>query len=254
MGQRVIVVGGGIIGAAFAYHLAKAGLVVTLLDANKAAGGVATPKSWAWISASWGNSEPYFRLRHHSMGLWKDLDKVVPGLNLRWCGGLLWDLEEEALRAFVKQQSGWGYGARLVDSAEAQRLEPALTRPPGLAVHVAEEGVVEPVHAVGKLLLAASGLGADVLQGVRVKRLVEDGGRIIGVMTDDGVLEADHVVLAAGASTNDLLSPLGQTLAMDTPPGLLVHSEPVGEMLNGLVMSPASACTANRRRPVGGRN
>jgi glycine/D-amino acid oxidase-like deaminating enzyme len=238
MGKQVIVVGGGLVGAAFAYHLARAGASVRLMDQQRHVGGVATPLSWAWINASWGNPEHYFLLRHHSMQLWRQLDKDIAGLSLRWCGGLLWDLADKDLLAFVEQQSAWGYGVRLVGARDCERLEPAVAAPPAQAAHVAEEGVVEPVHAVDMVLRAAQSLGADVLQGVRVKRLVDHGGRVTGVMTDDGVLEADEVVLAAGAATNDLLSPLGHRLQIDTPAGLLVHTEPVGELLNGLVMAP----------------
>ena len=88
---------------------------------------------------------------------------------------------------------------------------------------------------------------------VRAKRLAEDDGRVIGVMTEDGVLEADEVVLAAGVAVNDLLAPFGQRLALDAPAGLLVHTEPVGEMLNGLVMGAAPACAADRRGAACGR-
>ena len=57
MPKRVIVVGSGIIGASVAYHLAKAGAKVTVLEAGEP-GGLATRNSWAWINASWGNPEP----------------------------------------------------------------------------------------------------------------------------------------------------------------------------------------------------
>lgn len=238
MGKQVVVVGGGIIGASYAYHLALGGADVKLLDAMHNVGGVATPNSWAWINASWGNPEPYFKLRHHSMLLWRHLDKNIAGLDVDWCGGLLWDLPEQELRAFVKQQSAWGYGVKLVDGTAARLIEPQLSETPLLAAHVGEEGAVEPVHAVEKLMQAAQALGADVLKGVRAKRLVEDGGRMVGVMTDDGVLEADEVVLAAGVGCNDLLSPHGLVLDIEAPAGLLVHSEPAGEILNGLVMAP----------------
>ncbi len=238
MAHRIIIVGGGIIGATFAYRLALSGADVTLLDAERKVGGVATPNSWGWINASWGNAENYFRLRLHSMGLWRKLDKDIPGLAVQWTGGLLWDLPEADLRAYVQQQSGWGYDVRLVDSIEISKLEPNIGVVPQIAALAVCEGSVEPTHAVEKILQAAQLLGADILQGVRVKRLVEGDGRIIGVMTDDGILEADDVVLCAGVATTELLQPLGLKIAIDTPPGLLVHSEPVGETLNGLVMAP----------------
>jgi glycine/D-amino acid oxidase-like deaminating enzyme len=236
--KHVIVVGGGIIGASFAYHLATAGARVTLLDETREAGGVATSKSWAWINASWGNAEPYFRLRHHSMALWRKLDKAVPGLQVNWCGGLLWDLPEKDLRAYAKQQAGWGYDIRLVNRRKIEDLEPQLLEPPALAAHAPGEGAVEPVHAVESLLAAARGQGAQVLRGVRAIRAVEKGDVTTGVMTVDGVLDCDELVLAAGAATPQLLRGMGVELRLDTPPGLLVSSEPAPELLRGLVMAP----------------
>lgn len=246
--KHIIIVGGGIIGASFVYHLAVAGARVTLLDESSERGGVATPKSWAWINASWGNPEAYFKLRQRSMALWRGLDKAVAGLQPNWCGGLLWDLPEAELRDYVKQQSAWGYAIRLVDGAEAMRIEPNLAAAPALAAHAAEEGVVEPVHAVTSLLAAAERAGADILQGARAVRLVESGDGISGVMTEDGVLEADEVVLAAGAATPQILGNIGITLKLDTPPGLLVFSEPAPELLRGLVMAPELHV---RQRPDG---
>jgi glycine/D-amino acid oxidase-like deaminating enzyme len=238
LARRVIIIGGGIIGAAFAHRLQVSGADVTLLDAEQKSGGVATPNSWAWINASWGNAENYFRLRHHAMALWQKLDKEVPGLVLQWTGGLLWDLPETELRAFVSQQSAWGYEVSKVEGDEISKIEPNVKAPPPVAAYAKGEGAVEPNHAVEKLLDAAKRAGADVLQGVRATRLIEDDGRIIGVMTDDGILKADDVVLCGGVATAELLKPLGVDLAIDAPPGLLVHTEPAGEMLNGLIMAP----------------
>jgi glycine/D-amino acid oxidase-like deaminating enzyme len=246
--KHVIVVGGGIIGASFAYHLAKAGARVTLLDEAKERGGEATPKSWAWINASWGNPKNYFRLRTHSMKLWRGLDKAVPGLQVNWCGGLLWDLPEDELKAYVKQHASWGYDIKLVDRQKARKIEPNLTEPPEIAAHAPEEGVVEPEHAVTCLLAAAEQQGAQVLSGVRAIRLAEDGEGIKGVMTDDGVLEADDIVVAAGAASPQILKTVGIALPLDTPPGLLVTSEPAPELLNGLVMAPELHV---RQRPDG---
>ena len=63
---HVLIVGAGIIGASIAWHLVRAGARVTVIDARET-GGIATRNSWAWINASWGNPEPYFRLRVRAM-------------------------------------------------------------------------------------------------------------------------------------------------------------------------------------------
>ena len=238
MSKRVLVVGAGIIGASFAYHLAKGGADVRVVDAGSGVGGVATPNSWAWINASWGNPPDYFRLRFESMRMWHMLDKAIPGLNVNWCGGLLWDLAEKELLAFADERRAQGYGARIVDRAEASRLEPNLVSVPHLALHVAQESSVEPVHAVERLLAAAQALGADVLHGVGVRWLMAEAHRITGVMTNEGAVEADVVVLAAGVGCRGLLKDAGISLALDEPTGLLVHSKPAPELLNGLVMAP----------------
>ncbi len=178
MTQKILIVGGGIIGASFAWHLAEQGADVRLLDAETAPGGVATPNSWAWINASWGNPPDYVRLRQESIRQWRGIDRRVPGLTVNWCGGLLWDLPEAELLAYAKERNEQGTEVRVIDGAEALRIEPNLAAAPAVAVHVPGEGAVEPVHAVERLLLAAREKGAEVLHGTAVRWLIEKKGRI----------------------------------------------------------------------------
>jgi glycine/D-amino acid oxidase-like deaminating enzyme len=234
--QKIIVVGAGIIGASIAWHLARKGAFVTVIAAK--AGGEATPNSFAWINASWGNPEFYFHFRRRSMAEWSRLTADVPGLPLSWCGGLCWDLPEAKLEAYAAQQGGWGYGIRRVDRATSTALEPHLADPPVFALHVAEEGAVEPVAAANLLLEDAVRQGATLLHGREATRLLQENGKIIGVETTDGALPADHVVLAAGAGSAALAASVGIDVPIETPPGLIVHSRPGPRLLNGLVMAP----------------
>ncbi len=237
MAKRVIVVGAGIIGASIAWHLAKAGADVTVLEAADT-GGIATRNSWGWINASWGNPEHYFRLRQRSIREWRRLDREVPGLSVNWCGGLIWDLEPAALDAFAQEHASWGYGIRRVSRTEILRIEPNLKSVPGQAYHVAEEGAAEPVAAAKAMLADAETLGVDVISHMRVKWLVEETDRIGGVMTEEGPLHADEIVLAAGAGVAELLGSVGVMLKFTAPAGLLSHSKPAPELLRGLVMTP----------------
>ncbi len=234
--QKIIVIGAGIIGASIAWHLQRKGADVTVI-AEKI-GGVATPNSFAWINASWGNPEFYYRFRHRSMTEWSRLAKELPDLPLRWCGGLCWDLPEAELDAYAAQHYGWGYGLQPVNQAASAMIEPNLAEPPEYALHVAEEGAVEPVAAAEILLKDAGNRGARLLSGIEVGRLLTQDGRITGIETSEGALHADHVVLAAGAGTVALAASAGIDVPLETPPGLIVHSRPAPKLLNGLVMAP----------------
>jgi glycine/D-amino acid oxidase-like deaminating enzyme len=234
--KQVIVVGAGIIGASIAWHLTRAGARVTVI-ADSRAGGVATPNSFAWINASWGNAQPYFRLRIRSMAEWKRLAKDLPSIPLAWCGGLCWDLPAARLEAYAAEHSIWGYGIERVDRARAAHIEPNLTELPAFALHVAEEGVAEPVAATRVLLADAERLGARMLTGTAVIALVQSNGRVVGAETSGGRIAADEVVVAAGVGSPDIAATAGIKLSIETPPGLIVHSHPYERLLNGLVLA-----------------
>lgn len=237
MGKTVIIIGAGIIGSAIAWHMAKAGASVTVVDAQEP-GGIATGGSWAWINASWGTPAPYFRLRERSMLEWRQIDRDVPGLEVDWCGGLLWDLPRAELEAYAAEHEKWGYGIRRVNRAEIAALEPTLKTPPEFALHVAEEGKVEPLETAAALLAGAVGLGANVLPKSAVRWLVEKNNKVTGVALVDGVLHADEVIIAAGVGAAALTKTIGVKIDMTAPAGLLTYSKPLGEVLRGLILSP----------------
>ena len=135
------------------------------------------------------------------MAEWRRLAADLPELRATWNGGLCWDLPAAKLESYAREHGGWGYGIGLVDRQEAQRLEPNLTDPPETAVHVAEEGSVEPKAAALTLLAAAERLGARLIVGQAVRALTMRGESVIGVRTDAAEIRADETVLAAGAAS-----------------------------------------------------
>jgi glycine/D-amino acid oxidase-like deaminating enzyme len=238
MSKRINIIGAGIIGASLAYQLSKSGADVRVIDAQSTPRGIATPMSWGWVNASWGNAPEYFKLRHHSMKLWKQFDEEVPGLQVNWCGGLLWDLPRNELEAFAASRNGEGYNVEILNGAGVAACEPQLADPPEFAVHAKGEASVEGVDAVEKLIAAAKTYGAQIITNTTVLGFDIANGQVTGVMTEEGVLEADAIVLAAGVGSKNLLQLLDIELSLDDPPGLLLRTAPAPEMLNGLVMAP----------------
>jgi len=233
--KEIIVIGAGIIGASIAWHLAKAGVRVTVVS-ESGAGGVATPNSFAWINASWGNPETYFRLRIRAMAEWKRLANDLPGLPLAWCGGLCWDLPADKLEAYTAEHSSWGYGIERVRREQAVRIEPNLTELPELALYVAEEGVAEPGATTKALLADAERRDARIVTGI-VDRLALVNGKVTGVVCSGESIAADEVVIASGAGAPAIALTAGIKLPIETPPGLIVHSRPYKKLLNGVVLA-----------------
>lgn len=236
MAREVIVIGAGIVGASVAWHLTKAGARVTILDTAEP-GGVATPCSFGWINASFGNPEPYYRLRIRAMAEWKRLAAEVADLPVRWQGGLCWDRPRAELEVLGAEHLSWGYGVRELGRDEAARIEPNLAQPPDFALLVAEEGAAEPKASARLLVADAQKRGARLVAGAEVRALRMGGASHARVETNDEIFESDEIVLAAGAASAALAATAGIALPIKTPPGLLVHSRPHAPLLNGLVMA-----------------
>jgi glycine/D-amino acid oxidase-like deaminating enzyme len=169
-----------------------------------------------------------------SLALWRRLGETLPGLGLSWNGSLTYDLPEPKLRAYVEQHAGWGYPIRLVDGLEAARLEPALREPPALAAFAEAEGAAEPGLAVQMLLAAAAARPIPAT----VEAIAMKGGRCVGVRTAEETIEADLVVVAAGAGTPALLATAGAELRLETTPGLLLHTAPLPPVLQRIIVGP----------------
>ena len=233
MAKRVLVIGAGIIGASIAFHLAKAGALVTIIDAAEP-GGIATRASWAWINASWGNPEAYVRFRLRSMAEWRALAGEIPALGVRWCGSLTFDLPPAELAAYEAERQGWGHGLERISAAVIAKLEPNLRIIPESCLLAKAEGMIEPLAAAQAFLAAALSLGAALRAPVAAKELIRRNGCVTGVRSSAGIIEADDVVLAAGAASAVLLP----GLPVDAPAGLLVHSAPAPKLIERLILAP----------------
>ena len=224
-GRSVVVVGAGIVGGAIALELARRGAQVTVIDAG---GRRASENSFGWINATWLNRDDYFRLRHFSMGIWRELEGAVPGLAPSWVPSLLWDLEESALRNYVAGRGAMGYGLRLVERDEIARLEPGLADPPPFAALGTEEGYVEAGLAGEALRRAAETAGV---------RLVAEAAASVGPGTvqlrGGDLVTAEKVVVAAGLGTGPLTG-----LPVDEVPGLMVLTTPLRARLRHILAPP----------------
>ena len=235
---RVVVVGAGIVGATVAWHLARRGASVTVLDAGDL-GGTATAASWAWINACTADIADYARLRIEAMAEWRRLQYAMPQLQVQWSDGLVWDAPAAELEARAKRFESWGLPVRMVDSVTCRAIEPALLQAPEIALHLPGQGSVDAPQATIALLDAALACGARVMARTRVRAITTRDVRVTGVHTADGALAADVVVIAAGTGSPALLASLDIALPEARDDGSFIAvTEPIEPILEGLLVSP----------------
>ncbi len=180
MSRDLVVVGGGIVGASVAYHAARAGAGVTLVDAGRPGAGV-TADSFAWIGASGVRTGPAAWLRATATEEYRRLEAELPGLPVTWSGSLSWGAEDGAPEA--------GPGQEIVDAATVATLEPTLRQPPEWAVWAPADGAVDPVGVTERLVAGARAHGARVHPDTPVTAVRRDAaGRVVGVETAAGPL------------------------------------------------------------------
>lgn len=220
----VVVIGGGIVGASIAYHLSEHANVTIVA---KELGGVATPNSFAWVNAVSGDPQYYYDFRFRSLERWREITKEVPELAIRWAGTLDWSLDSEELDAYLEKYSGWGSDIVRVDNSTISGLEPRFEESdiPDWGAYVPSEGALEAHIAARQLIANAEKKGAKFLEE-EVTGFVKENGRISGVATSDGIIQASHVVVAAGLGSVDLLAAENVTLPLTGQAGLLVNSRP----------------------------
>ena len=211
--RDLVVVGAGIVGASVAYHAARAGAVVTLVDAGRPGAGV-TADSFAWIGASGVRTGPAAGLRVTATEEYRRLEAELPGLPVTWSGSLSWGAAGGAPEA--------GPGQEIVDAATVATLEPTLRQPPEWAVWAPGDGAVDPVGVTERLVAGARAHGARVHPDTPVTAVRRDAaGRVVGVETAAGPLSGATVVLAAGVATAALGAPLGIRVPVDPSPATL---------------------------------
>ncbi len=238
--NEVLVIGAGIVGVSIAYHLARAGTEVILVD-SQAPGDGATSASFAWINASEGNPKPYFDLRREGMAGWRRLQADMPDLRVDWNGTLFWEVPPDELRAFEAGHSSWGYAVELVDRHAISALTPDLAEPPALAAFCGDDGAVDPLEAIDEMLKRMVNMAPDRIDlnfGINANRVILEDGRCIGVETDEEPIEAGHVVIAAGSGSPALLKDTGVPLPMADSPGLIVRTKPVDIAISQVLWGP----------------
>lgn len=243
--DRIVVIGGGMVGAAICYRLARRGARVTLLEKSHPAAG-ATGSSFAWINANFTKQPRHYhalnRLGVHAFrGLHQELGAELP---VRWGGTLEWYANPERadeLRRMCRQQQEWGYPISFIDDARIGNLEPRLRAGKSLAATFSElEGSVDAAGATRLLLSRARSAGASIIYPCEVNGIEPDAAKSVILRTSRGEFECETVVIAAGVKTGSLASALGVTAPLVPAPGIVVRTVPQPQSIRRVLVTEDS--------------
>lgn len=200
--SEIVIIGGGVIGASIAYHLAQRGRTdVTLLERKNLTNG----STWhaAGLVGQLRSSSNLTQLMQKSVQTYQTLeDHTGYATGWRGVGGLRvasspqrW---EELQRVYTQGKS-YGFDIHLVSAQEAGELFPLLN-PDGIygATWTPTDGYVDPNQLTHSFITGARAAGVRVVQNCRVEAIERQGRRVTAVVTEQGRVECDIAVNATG--------------------------------------------------------
>lgn len=214
--KHIVVVGGGIIGCSTAYHLLQSGVKkVTLLEATEP--GAATTSAGAGFVSHWSAGmipagEEGLRLQQYGLDFYRLLHELGTEIGYRPNGTLIMALTPQGREDFVKPVLNSPYAPKEMQDLNATQIgekmgglvDPAKVHSGAYNPHGIQ---VDTKLALGVLVKEIERLGGVVRNKTRVRKVYDAGGKVT-LETDRETIEADGVVVAAGAWNNEVLASL----------------------------------------------
>jgi 4-methylaminobutanoate oxidase (formaldehyde-forming) len=231
---RVVIIGGGVIGTSVAYHLTKLGLTdVVLLEQGQLSSGT----TWhaAGLVGQLRASESATRLVQYSTQLYAELeDETGLSAGYKQCGGVTVARSEDRmvqLRRTAANAAAFSMECELLSPEQALEHYPVM-RVDDLvgAIWVPADGKANPTDLTFALAKGARMRGTRVVEKTRVTDILTSDGRVTGVRTDRGDVEAEIVVNCAGQWAKQV----GAMAGVNVPLHSAEHFYVVTEDINGV--------------------
>jgi sarcosine oxidase subunit beta len=199
----IVIIGGGVMGASTAYHLADRGQKnVLLLEKDEFFGQGATGRCAGGIRYQFA-TEVNVRLSIESLPMFERFEEEIgQAVDYRRCGYLFLLSREEDLRKFrlnVEMQHRLGVQTELWQASDIRRRLPLMRLDDILAATWHDkDGLADPNGTVMGYINRAQRLGVQAINGIEVTGITAENGKITGVRTNQGMISTPIVVNTAG--------------------------------------------------------
>jgi 4-methylaminobutanoate oxidase (formaldehyde-forming) len=225
----VVIIGGGVIGASVAYHLAQLGWTDTLLLEQ---GQLSCGTTWhaAGLVGQLRASESGTRLVQYSTQLYERLEAET-GLSagFRRCGGVTVARTQDRLTQLKRTAAtaeAYQLECELISPAQAAERYPILrSNDLAGAIWLPGDGRANPTDLTAALARGARDKGVTIAERTRVTGIITDGQTVKGVYTERGEVEAEVVVNCAGQWAKAVGAMCGVTVPLHSAEHFYVVTE-----------------------------
>jgi glycine/D-amino acid oxidase-like deaminating enzyme len=244
----VVIVGGGIVGCATAYALARRGVRAVVIERGDVA-GEQSRKNWGFVRQQ-GRDPLEVPLMMEANRIWRGLEAEL-GEDIEWVQGGNLALAADAGRMALLEQwlpvaRQFGLDTRVVTPRELRTIVPGLAGDWAGGLYTPGDGHAEPAKATDALARAAAAHGAVIHLGCAVQAVTTRDGAISGVVTERGEIRTPWVVCAAGAWSSRLARTLGLNLPQRWVRGTVGRTTPAPAVTPCAVWGPGVAFRQRR--------
>lgn len=216
---EVIIIGGGVIGCATAYYLAKEGTSVIMLEGSDHIGNGGSSRNGGGVRQSGRDPRELPLAMYGIRNLWPHLsEELETDCEYHQDGNLRLGKTEkhrEILEGLADRARACGLDVRMIDGDEVRRINPHLSHEVTVASWCPTDGHANPLTTTLGFYKMARRLGARFITGEPVTELRTVKGKIRKVITPNNVYEGEQVLVAAGLHSREILGTVGIDVPMD---------------------------------------
>lgn len=235
---QVVIIGGGIIGCSIAYHLTKLGITdVVLLERKSLTSGT----TWhaAGLVGQLRATQNLTKLAQYTTNLLKNLENETgqaTGFKQNGSISIANNHERfEELKRGASMAKCFGLEVEIISIKEAAQIWPLMNTTDLVgAVYLPNDGQTNPIDTTQAFAKGAKMYGASIIEGVKVTAIHQKDGRVTGVATDQGDIQAEYVVNCGGMWGREIGKMAGVNVPLQAAEHFYVVTEPIEQLAPNL--------------------